>query len=70
MTQPTIQYEDIEKTPAEQFLCLPHQELDNLIQRASRAAYRADTVVHWLRGLKIEKSLRESNRVVDGGADE
>ncbi|MBB5353702.1 uncharacterized protein YehS (DUF1456 family) [Haloferula luteola] len=66
MTTPTIRYEDIEKIPAEQFLRLSHQELDALIKAAERAAYRADTVVHWLRGLKVEKTIREDNGSTGG----
>jgi hypothetical protein len=70
MTTPTIRYEDIEKTPAEQLLRLSTQELDALIKAAERAAYRADTVVHWLRGIKVEKTIREGSGIAGGGHHE
>lgn len=70
MTTPTIRYEDIEKTPAEQLLRLSHPEIDALVKAAERAAYRADTVVHWLRGIKVEKTFREAGTGVGGGNDD
>lgn len=70
MTIPTIRYEDIEKTPAEQLLRLSHPELEILIKAAERAAYRADTVVHWLRGIKVEKTFREGGADAMGGVHE
>ena len=61
---PTVCYEDIESTPAEDLLQLRYCELNDLIREAERRSHRADLVLHWLRGLKVEKSLRY------GGADD
>ncbi|MBK1883773.1 hypothetical protein JIN85_15245 [Luteolibacter pohnpeiensis] len=68
MTDTIVNYEDIEKTPAAELLELSHEQLDALIKRAERAAYRADTVVHWLRGIKVEKTFREAGNRNHGGA--
>jgi len=61
---PIVRYEDIESTPAEDLLKLRYCELNDLIREAERRSHRANLVLHWLRGLKVEKSLRY------GGADE
>ena len=55
---PPISYEEIERVPAAQLLELSYDELNSLIRQAERAAYQADTIVHWLRGIKVEKSYR------------
>jgi len=68
MTQQTVRYEDIEKTPAQELLRLEHEQLDALIKEAERAAYRADTVVYWLRGIKVEKTFREAGTRSEGGS--
>ena len=67
MTDTIVHYEDIEKTPAAELLELEHEQLDALIKGAERAAYRADTVVHWLRGIKVEKTFREAGKRPQGG---
>lgn len=55
---PTVRYEDIETTSAQVLLNLRYEELNALLSEAERAANRADTIIHWLRGIKIEKSFR------------
>ncbi len=60
---PTVRYDDIEHTPADKLLKLRYVELNKLIREAERRSHRADLTLHWLRGLKVEKSLRY------GGAD-
>ena len=60
---PTVQYDDILHTPAEKLLKLRFRELNELIREAERRSHHADLILHWLRGLKVEKSLRY------GGAD-
>ncbi len=62
-----IRYADIASTPAKELLRLEHEELDALIKEAERIAYRSDTVVHWLKGIKIEKTFRENDPASQGG---
>ena len=61
---PTVRYEEIESTPAEELLKLRYCQLNELIREAEHRTHRAELVLHWLRGLKVEKSLRH------GGVDE
>lgn len=63
-----IQYEDIRNTPAQALLDLSHSEIDVLIKEAERAAYRSETIVHWLKGIKVEKTFREHDDLNEGGA--
>jgi len=48
-------------------LDLSHDQLDALIHEAERAACHADTVMHWLKGIKIEKTFREEAECRIGG---
>lgn len=62
-----VRYEDISTTPAQVLLDLSHDQLDALIHEAERAACHADTVMHWLKGIKIEKTFREEAECRIGG---
>lgn len=55
---PPIRFEEIERIPAARLLELSYSEINDLIRQAERSAHHADTIVHWLRGIKVEKSYR------------
>jgi len=65
-----ITYEDIEHTPACVLLKLSQKKLNSLIQEAEERADKAQIAVIWLKGLKMEKTLRENPDMEDlGGAE-
>lgn len=55
----TIDYQDIEKTPARELLALSFEELDNLIALAREARSSANLTADWLTAIKLEKIIRE-----------
>lgn len=63
-----IRYEDIKNTPAQALLDLSHSEIDSLIKEAERAAYQAETIVHWIKGIKVEKTFREDDNLSKEGS--
>lgn len=70
MDQPPVRFEDVKNTKARRLLELSHRELDKLIEQADRELDRAETRAYWLRGIKLEKTLREDLASQDGGNHE
>jgi len=67
--KPPIPYEDITHTPASVLLELSHEELRSQIKEAEELSEKAQTIVFWLKGISIEKTLRENPEITDIGGD-
>lgn len=65
-----ILYENIEHTPACELLELSHDQLNKLIQEAEEKTEKAQNIVFWLKGITMEKTLRENPEATDLGGVE
>lgn len=61
MPDKELRYEDIAKTPAHELLKLSYEELNAFISVARKAEEEAQSIRHWLIGIKTEKTIRESS---------
>ena len=68
MCQKPVRFKDVKTTPALRLLQLSHEEINRLIEQAEVAFDHAHSILHWLKGIKLEKTVREEMPLRNGGA--
>ena len=66
---PRVRFEEIPQTPASQLLKLSFVQLDKHIAIAQANVNANQTMIEWLRGIKIEKTFRENPDLVEMGGE-